>query len=61
MLLEHRSSIWIHRTFCPAHMLRGERGEAERILVALRECYPNLTLGKVQQNLPPLSRSTAIA
>ena len=57
MLLEHPSSIWIHRTLCPAHVLRGDRGEAERSLVALRERYPDLTLGKVQQNLPPLSRS----
>lgn len=56
-LLEHPSSVWINRTLCPAHLLSGDRGEAERSLAALRERYPDLTLGKVQQNLPPLSRS----
>jgi tetratricopeptide (TPR) repeat protein len=56
-LLEHPSSVWIHRTLCPAHLLGGARAEAERSLVALRERYPALTLGEVEHNLPPLSRS----
>jgi tetratricopeptide (TPR) repeat protein len=56
-LLEHPSAVWINRTLCPAQLLRGDRGEAERSLVALRERYPDLTLGEVQRNLPPLSQS----
>jgi tetratricopeptide (TPR) repeat protein/AraC-like DNA-binding protein len=56
-LLEHPSSVWIHRTLCPAHVLRGARPEAERSLTALRERYPDLTLGEVQRHMPPLSRS----
>jgi len=56
-LLEHPSSVWIHRTLCPAHVLRGATDEARRSFGALRERYPDLTLSEVQHNLPPLSRS----
>jgi tetratricopeptide (TPR) repeat protein len=56
-LLEHPSSVWIHRTLCPAHVLRGAPDDAQRSFGALRERYPDLTLGEVERNLPPLSRS----
>lgn len=54
-LVEHPSSVWIHRTLCPAYALAGERAEAERSLRALRKAYPDLTLAKVMADFPPLT------
>jgi AraC-like DNA-binding protein/tetratricopeptide (TPR) repeat protein len=53
-LNEHPSASWVHRTLCPAYLLAGAEPEARRSLVALRKHYPQLTLSKVQQGLPPL-------
>jgi AraC-like DNA-binding protein/tetratricopeptide (TPR) repeat protein len=56
-LLEHPSSVWIHRTLCPAYVLGGMKDQAKRSIGALRERYPDMTLREVQRNLPPLSPS----
>ena len=56
-LLEHPSSVWIHRTLCPAYVLGGETDHAKRSIGALRDRYPGLTLAEVQRNMPPLSPS----
>ncbi len=56
-LLEHPSSVWIHRTLCPAYVLGGVKDRARRSFGALRERYPDMTIAEVQHNLPPLSRS----
>ncbi|WP_315796311.1 helix-turn-helix domain-containing protein [Bradyrhizobium sp. SZCCHNRI3043] len=53
-LREHPSSLWVHRTMCPSHVLAGERPEALRSLQALRAGYPDLTLAEVQRGMPPL-------
>jgi tetratricopeptide (TPR) repeat protein len=56
-LLEHPSSVWIHRTLCPAYVLGGDTDAAKRSIGALRDRYPDMTLSEVQRNLPPLSAS----
>jgi len=56
-LLEHPSSVWIHRTLCPAYVLGGDTDAAKRSIGALRDRYPDMTLSEVQRNLPPLSPS----
>jgi AraC-like DNA-binding protein/predicted Zn-dependent protease len=53
-LIEHPSASWVHRTLCPAYLLAGAKSEARRSLGALREQYPQLTLSKVQQGMPPV-------
>lgn len=53
-LAEHSSSAWIHRTLCPAHLIAGAKDQARRSLDALREKYPDLTVSKVPEGLPPL-------
>ncbi|NWG22899.1 MAG: helix-turn-helix domain-containing protein [Pseudorhodoplanes sp.] len=55
-LAEHSSSAWIHRTLCPAHLIAGAKDQAKRSLDALREKYPDLTVSKVPEGLPPLPR-----
>jgi len=56
-LAEHPSSIWVHRTLCPAHVLAGQLPQARRSLDALRQHYPDLTVSEVQQGMPPLPPS----
>jgi AraC-like DNA-binding protein len=56
-LAEHPSSIWVHRTLCPAHVLAGQVPQAGRSLDALRQYYPDLTVSEVQQGMPPLPAS----
>lgn len=56
-LAEHPSSIWVHRTLCPAHVLAGQVPQARRSLDALRQHYPDLTVSEVQQGMPPLPPS----
>jgi AraC-like DNA-binding protein/tetratricopeptide (TPR) repeat protein len=56
-LAEHPSSIWVHRTLCPAHVLAGQAPQARRSLDALRQHYPDLTVSEVQQGMPPLPPS----
>jgi AraC-like DNA-binding protein len=51
---EHPSSIWMHRTLCPAYLLTGARGEAKRSLAALRAGHPDLTVAQVRVCMPPL-------
>jgi tetratricopeptide (TPR) repeat protein len=53
-LTEHPSSIWVHRTLCPAYVLGAAKPEARRSLGALLKQYPGLTLSEVQRGLPPL-------
>jgi AraC-like DNA-binding protein len=53
-LAEHGSAAWIHRTLCPAHLIAGAKDQARRSLDALREKYPDLTVSKVPEGLPPL-------
>jgi AraC-like DNA-binding protein/tetratricopeptide (TPR) repeat protein len=56
-LIAHPSAAWIHRTLCPAYVLAGAKSEAHRSVTALREQYPELTISKVPQGLPPLPRA----
>jgi AraC-like DNA-binding protein/Tfp pilus assembly protein PilF len=56
-LAEHPSSIWVHRTLCPAHVLAGQGAQARRSLDALRRHYPDLTVSEVQRGMPPLPPS----
>jgi AraC-like DNA-binding protein/tetratricopeptide (TPR) repeat protein len=53
-LIEHPSASWVHRTLCPAYLLAGAKSDARRSFGALREQYPQLTLSKVQQGMPPM-------
>jgi hypothetical protein len=53
-LIEHPSSVWIHRTLCAAHAFGDARDEARRSMDSLRATYPDLTLGKVFDGFPPL-------
>ena len=53
-LLEHPSSIWVHRTLCPAYVLGDAGPEARRSLSALRGEYPELKVSDLQMGLPPL-------
>ena len=56
-LIEHPSAAWVHRTMCPAYVLGGAAPEARRSLDALRGYYPDLTVARVSQNLPPLPQT----
>jgi AraC-like DNA-binding protein/Tfp pilus assembly protein PilF len=56
-VLEHPSSVWMHRTLCPAYLLTGARSQARRSLDALRSCHPELTLSDVRRGMPPLPES----
>lgn len=56
-LIEHPSASWVHRTLCPAYLLAGAKSEARRSLGALRAQYPQLTLSKIQQGMPPVSEA----
>jgi AraC-like DNA-binding protein len=53
-LIEHPSSVWMHRTLSPAYLLTGARPEAERSLEALRSRHPELTVSEVRRGMPPL-------
>lgn len=53
-LIEHPSSIWIHRTLCTAYVFGGAEAEARRSLRALLDKYPDLTLPMLSAGLPPL-------
>ena len=57
-LAEHPSLAWIHRTLAPAYMFAGERHKASDSLHRLKEGYPELTLAKVMDGLPPLPRAS---
>ena len=57
-LAEHPSLAWIHRTLCPAFMFAGARDEANDSVRRLREGYPELTLAKVTDGLPPLPQAS---
>jgi tetratricopeptide (TPR) repeat protein len=57
-LAAHPSSAWIHRTLCPAHVLAGAKDEAGRSIGALRASYPELTLAKAAEGLPPLPQAS---
>jgi AraC-like DNA-binding protein/tetratricopeptide (TPR) repeat protein len=56
-LVEHPSSVWIHRTLCPAYVFAGAKTEARRSLRALQDTYPELTLAKIPAGLPPLPQT----
>jgi len=53
-LIEHPSSVWMHRTLSPAYLLTGARPEAKRSLEALRLRHPELTVSEVRRGMPPL-------
>jgi AraC-like DNA-binding protein/tetratricopeptide (TPR) repeat protein len=55
---EHPSLAWMHRTLCPAYLFAGARDEAVESVRRLREGYPELTLAKVTDGLPPLPQAT---
>lgn len=57
-LAEHPSSTWMHRTLCPTYMIAGAGAEASESVRLLRESYPDLTLTKVTDGLPPLPQSS---
>lgn len=57
-LAEHPSLAWMHRTLCPAYMHAGARDEAAESARRLRAGYPELTLTKVMDGLPPLPQLT---
>lgn len=56
-LAEHPSAAWIHRTLCTAYVFDGAKAEARRSVGALRDKYPELTLSKVSEGLPPLPQA----
>lgn len=57
-LAEQPQLAWIHRTLCPAYMFAGASDEAADSLRRLRQGYPDLTLAKVPDGLPPLPPAT---
>jgi TolB-like protein len=57
-LAEHPSLAWMHRTLCPAYMFAGARDEASASVRRLRDGYPELTLAKVTDGLPPLPQAS---
>lgn len=57
-LVEHPSSAWMHRTLCATHMFAGEMTEASESARLLQESYPELTLAKLMDGLPPLPQSS---
>lgn len=48
----------MHRTLCPAYIFAGARDEAADSVRRLREGYPELTLAKVSNGLPPLPQAS---
>jgi tetratricopeptide (TPR) repeat protein len=56
-LIEHPSSIWVHRTLCPAYVFGGAKLQARRSLDALLDQYPELTISEVQLGMPPLPQT----
>ena len=57
-LAEHPSLAWIHRTLCPAYMFAGAKDAARNSVRRLQEGYPELTLAKVTDGLPPLPQAS---
>ena len=57
-LVEHPTLAWMHRTLCPAYVFAGAREEASDSIRRLRSGYPELTLAKVTDGLPPLPQSS---
>jgi AraC-like DNA-binding protein/tetratricopeptide (TPR) repeat protein len=57
-IAEHPSLAWMHRTLAPAYRLAGARDHADESARRLRQGYPELTLAKVTDGLPPLPQST---
>jgi AraC-like DNA-binding protein/tetratricopeptide (TPR) repeat protein len=55
---EHPSLAWMHRTLSPAYMFAGARPEAADSVHRLQEGYPELTLAKVRDGLPPLPQAS---
>jgi tetratricopeptide (TPR) repeat protein len=55
---EHPQLAWMHRTLCPAYMYAGARDEAADSARRLMDGYPELTLAKVTDGLPPLPQAT---
>jgi AraC-like DNA-binding protein/tetratricopeptide (TPR) repeat protein len=53
-LVEHPSLTWMHRTLCPAYVFTGAKPEASDSVRRLQQGYPELTLAKVTEGLPPL-------
>ena len=53
-LVEHPSLVWMHRTLCPAYVFSGAKPEASDSIRRLQRGYPELTLAKVTDGLPPL-------
>ena len=57
-LVEHPQLAWMHRTLCAAYVFAGARDEAADSVRRLREGYPELTLAKVSNGLPPLPQAS---
>lgn len=57
-LAEHPQLAWMHRTLCPAYRFAGARDEAADSARRLMDGYPELTLAKVMDGLPPLPQVT---
>ncbi|HKU05280.1 MAG TPA: helix-turn-helix domain-containing protein [Bradyrhizobium sp.] len=57
-LVQHPSLAWMHRTLCPTYMFAGAKEEAGESIRRLKEGYPELTLTKVTDGLPPLPKTT---
>lgn len=57
-LAERPALAWIHRTLCPAYVFAGARDQARESVRRLQDGYPELTLAKVTDGLPPLPRSS---
>ena len=53
-LAEQPALAWMHRTLCPAYVFSGAQDEASESIRRLRGGYPELTLAKVTEGLPPL-------
>jgi len=57
-LAEQPALAWIHRTLCPAYVFAGARDQACESVRRLQDGYPELTLAKVTDGLPPLPLSS---
>ncbi|MFO1110761.1 MAG: helix-turn-helix domain-containing protein [Bradyrhizobium sp.] len=55
---EHPQLAWMHRTLCAAYMFDGARDEASASVRRLQDGYPDLTLAKVTNGLPPLPQAS---
>jgi AraC-like DNA-binding protein/tetratricopeptide (TPR) repeat protein len=57
-LAEHPSLAWMHRTLCPAYLFAGAKDEALDSVRRLQRGYPDLTVAKVFEGLPPLPQTS---